>query len=70
MVPTMKAFPLQMGITPQGTIILTQANDEDGQEHVIILAPGQIEMLVSSLRIAAEALQATKQLASSPASST
>ena len=54
----MKAYPLQMGITPQGTIILTQTNDEDEQEHIITLAPGQVEMLVSSLRIAAEALQA------------
>jgi hypothetical protein len=46
-----------MGITPRGEITLAQTIDGE-QEQVITLSPDQVEMLVSSLRIAVEVLRA------------
>jgi hypothetical protein len=53
----MKSYPIQMGVTPEGDIILAQTSDENGQEQVITISPDQVEQLTSALRVAAEALR-------------
>jgi len=53
----MKAYPIQMGVSPKGDIILTQTNDENGQEQVITISPEQVEQLTSALRVAVEVLR-------------
>jgi hypothetical protein len=52
----MKEYPIEMGVTEKGDIILAQT-DEDGQERVITICPDQVEQLVSALRIAVEQLR-------------
>ena len=51
-----------MGVTPRGDIILAQTIDDE-QEQVITLSPDQVEMLVSSLRMAVEVLRAPESSA-------
>jgi hypothetical protein len=57
----MKAYPIQMGVS-QGDIMLSQINDESGQEQVITISPDQVEQVVSALRIAVEELRKTKKI--------
>ena len=55
MQPHMGTFPIRMGITERGDIILAQGDAE--QEQVITISPSQVEQLVSALRVAVETLQ-------------
>jgi hypothetical protein len=51
----MNAFPIQLGVTAQGDIMLAQT--AGGQEQVITISPDQVEQLISALRAAVEELQ-------------
>ena len=51
----MNAFPIQLGVTAQGDIMLAQT--AGGQEQVITISPDQVEQLISALRVAVEVLQ-------------
>jgi hypothetical protein len=53
----MKAYPIKMGVTPEGDIILSQTNDENGREQVLAISPDQVEQLTSALRAAVEVLR-------------
>ena len=55
----MKEYPIQLGVTAKGDIILAQT-DEEGQERVITISPDQVEQLVSALRIAVEQLRSPR----------
>ena len=56
----MKEYPIQMGISESGDIMLAQTDNESGQEQVITISPDQVEQVVSALRIAVETLQKSK----------
>jgi hypothetical protein len=62
----MKVYPIQMGVTPKGDIILAQTDDENGQEQVITISPDQVEQLTSALRAAVEALRKLKGIRNVP----
>ena len=53
----MEAYPIQLGVTERGDIILVQIDDEHGQEQMITISPDQVEQLVAALRVAAETLR-------------
>jgi hypothetical protein len=55
---TSEAYPLQLGVTERGDIILAQVEGEN--EQVITISPDQVEQLVSALRVAVETLREAK----------
>jgi len=50
----MQAYPIQLGVTEKGDILLAQTDGD--QEHVITISSDQVEQLISALRTAVEVL--------------